>query len=108
MKSNREVQTLKIQEGNSHCGAAEMNPTSTHEDVGSWVLSGSGIWRCRELQCRSQTWLRPHVAVAVVQASSSSSNSTPNLRTSICLGCSSEKQKKKKKKKEEVPSWRSG
>ena len=27
--------------GSSHCGAAEMNPTSIPENVG-----GSGIWRC--------------------------------------------------------------
>ena len=29
-------------------------------------LSGLRIWRCRELWCRSQTWLRSHIAVAVV------------------------------------------
>ena len=45
------------------------NPTSIHEDVGlvpgpsQWV---PGIWRCRELWCRSQTWLGSGVAVAVV------------------------------------------
>ena len=30
------------------------------------LLSGWRIWHCGELWCRSQTWLRFHVAVAVV------------------------------------------
>ena len=38
------------------------------------------------------------VAVAVVEARSCSSDSTPSLRTSICHRCSSKKEKKKKKK----------
>ena len=29
-------------------------------------LSGLKIWRCRELWCRSRTWLRSRIAVAVV------------------------------------------
>ena len=29
-------------------------------------LSGLRIWCCRELWCRSQTWLGSHIAVAVV------------------------------------------
>ena len=29
-------------------------------------LSGLGIWHCHELWCRSQTWLRSGIAVAVV------------------------------------------
>ena len=41
-----------------------------------------------------QTWLRSHVAVAVVQPSSCSSDLTPGLGTSICLGCSPKKEKK--------------
>ena len=51
----------------SHCGAFETNPTSIHEAVGlipgftQWV----GIWHCLELWCRSQTWLRSHVVLAV-------------------------------------------
>ena len=28
-------------------------------------LRGLRIWRCRELWCRSQTWLGSHVAIAV-------------------------------------------
>ena len=35
--------------------------------VGSLAsISGLGIQRCRELQCRSQTWLGSCVAVAMV------------------------------------------
>ena len=57
-------------------------------------LSGLRIWYCHELWCRLQLRLRSGVAVAV--ASSCSSNSTPSLETSICLGCGPKKQKKKK------------
>ena len=56
-------------------------------------LSGSGIWHCRELCCRSQTQLGSHVAVAVVWPSSCSSDSAPSLGTSICHGCIPKKQK---------------
>uniref|UniRef100_A0A8D1EAR0 VWFA domain-containing protein n=1 Tax=Sus scrofa TaxID=9823 RepID=A0A8D1EAR0_PIG len=69
-------------DGCSHRGAVETNPTRNHEVVGS--IPGLRIWRCRELWCRSQTWLRSHVAVAVV------------LGTSLCRGCSPKNQKKKK------------
>ena len=48
------------------------------------LLSGLRICRCHELWCRLQTWLRSCVAVAVAQASSCSSNSTPSLGTSKC------------------------
>ena len=48
--------------GDSHCGAAEMNLPSIHEDAGS----GQGIRCCRELWCRSQIQLGSHIAVAVV------------------------------------------
>ena len=40
---------------------------SMRMQVGSLaLLCGSGIWRCHELWCRSQMWLRSCVAVAVV------------------------------------------
>ena len=53
--------------GVNHHGASETNLTSIHEDTSSIPpsLSGSGILRCRELWCRSQTRLRSHFAVAV-------------------------------------------
>ena len=62
-------------------------------------LSRSGIWRCHELWCRSQTRLRSHVAVAVaaVRAGNYSSDSALCLGTSMCHGGSPKKQKKKKK-----------
>ena len=46
------------------------------------LLIGLTIWSCLELWCRSQTWFRSDVAVAV--ASSCSSDSTASLGTSIC------------------------
>ena len=62
-------------------------------------LSALRIWHCHELWCMSQTQLRSHVAVAVVQAGSCSSNLTPSLGTSICCGYGPKKKKKKKEKK---------
>ena len=55
------------------------------------------IWHCRELWCRSQTWLISGVAVALAQACSSSSYWTPSLGTSICCRCGPEKTKDKNK-----------
>jgi len=53
-----------------------------------WVWSPASLSRLRmwhwcELGCRSQTWLRSGVAVAVVLAGGCSSDSTPSLGTSI-------------------------
>ena len=81
----------------------ETNPTSIHEDVRS-ILGltphvDPGIRRCRELWCRSQTWLESGVAVAVTQAGSCSSDLTPSLGTSLCHGYGPKKRGKKKKKK---------
>ena len=58
-------------------------------------LSGSGIWCCRELWCRSQMWLGSCVAVAAVRARSSSSDLTHSLGTSIRPGYSPNKQNNK-------------
>ena len=74
------------------------------------LLNGLRIWRCYKLWCRLQIWLRSHVAVAVTQASSCSSDLTSSLGTSICHGYDPKKQKKKKKKKDWLenpePGWR--
>ena len=58
---------------------------------------GLRIWRYRELWCRLQMCLRCHVAMAVIQAGSCSSDLTPSLGTSVCLRCGPKKKKKKKK-----------
>ena len=65
------------------------------------MLSGLRIQCCRDLWCRSQTWLRSGIAVAMAVASSCSSNLTSRLvQTSRCRGCGPKKKIKKKKKKE--------
>ena len=56
-------------------------------------LSGLTIPSCHELWCRLQTQLGSCVAVAVVQAGSCSSDSTPSLGTSICHRFSPKKTK---------------
>ena len=52
----------------SRRGAAEMNPTSTHANVG--LIPGLAQWtqylRLLELWCRLQMWLQSGVAVVVV------------------------------------------
>ena len=67
-------------------------------------LSGLRIQHCRELWCRSQTWLESHIAVSVMEASSCSSDSTLSLETSICWGCGPKKQKTTKQKKPHIIS----
>ena len=65
----------------------------------TWVrslASLSGFQHFHELWCRSQTQLGSCMAVAVVQAGSCSSDSTPSLGTSVCHGCGPKKIKKKK------------
>ena len=63
------------------------NPTNIYEDAGliPALLSGLRVQCYPALWCRLQTWLRSHVAVAVVWASSYSSNSTPSLGNFILL-----------------------
>ena len=79
-----------------------MNLTSIYEEARIWSLaslSGLRIQRCHEPWCRLQTWLGSHIAVAVVQARSYSSDQTPILGTSICFRYSPKRTKKEKKKK---------
>ena len=63
------------------------------------LLGGLRNRHCPELWCRSKTrlgsWLGYQIAVAVVEASSYSSNWTPSLGTSMCRWCVSEKTKNK-------------
>ena len=75
------------------------NATSINKDVVSIPGLNQWVKDCREVWCRSKMRLRSHIAVALTQASSYSSNSTPSLGTSICCKCSPKKIKKKKKKK---------
>ena len=72
------------------------NESNIHEDAGSFPGPAQWIWGCRELQCGLQMQLKSRIAVAVVQASSCSSNSSPSLGTFICLefGCKKTKTKK--------------
>ena len=75
-----------------------INPASIQEDVG--LIPGLAQWveslgiAC-ELWYRSQMQFISCVAVGVVEAGSCSSNLTPCLGTSICLGCGPKKQKNK-------------
>ena len=68
-------------------------------------LSGLGIWCCHELWFSSQMRLGSCIAVAVAQAGSCSSNSTPSLGTSICHQCSPKTKTKKKKKKKKKKTF---
>ena len=80
-----------------------MNPTGSHEDGGLTpdLARWGKDWHCRELWCRLLTQLRSHVAFAVAQAGSCSSDVTPSLEISICHRCGPKKKKKKKERKKE-------
>ena len=81
----------------------ETNLTSIHEDVGliPGFVSGSGIWCCRELRCRSQTWLRSHVGVAVHKAAAVAPIGPLSWELPYASGVAL--KSKKKKKKDAVP-----
>ena len=63
------------------------------------LISGLGIRHCCELWCRLHTQLGSRVAVAVVQASSYSSNLTTSLGNSICHGYGPKNTSTQKRKK---------
>ena len=68
-------------------------------------LSGLKIWCGRELWYRSHTWLGSEVAVAVVQTSNNSSDST--WEPLCAAGAALKRQKEEKKKKGEREKSRS-
>ena len=72
------------------------------------LLSRLRDQRCHELWCRLKTHLGSWVAVAVVEDSSYTSDSTPSLGTSICCGCDSKKQTKRKKNNRKMSKSLSG
>ena len=61
------VITWELKSTSSRRGSVVNEPLRTHEDAGSTLalLSGLRIRHCPELWCRSQTWLRSGVAMAV-------------------------------------------
>ena len=87
----------------SHCGSEVIHSTSTHEDTGSNPgLAGRLRIQCaHELWWKSQTQLESCVAVAVLQARSYSSDTTPSLGISIFSFLKRKKKKKERKKKKE-------
>ena len=86
--------TVRLNSWSSCCDSVVTNLLSMRMWVRSLVsLSGLRIQHRCELWCRWQMWLRSRVAMAVVQAGSCSSDSNPNLGTSMCPRCSPKKQK---------------
>ena len=85
------------------------NLTSIHEDAGSipGLLSGLRIQHCHVLWCRLQMGLGSRVAVAVAEAGSYSSSSTPSLGTSTWRKCSPPQKKNGKKRKKNAELYNS-
>ena len=84
--------------GSSPCDSVETNLSiSMRMQVRSLaLLSQLTIQCCSELWYRLQ--MQPGSGVAVAQASSCISNSTPSPETSMCCRCSPEKKKKARKR----------
>ena len=93
-------------QGSFHCGSAETNPTSIHEDVGS--IPGLALWVRIQigLSCGVgyRRGLRSRVAMAMVQSGGYSSDATLSLGTSYAMGAPL-KNKNKTNKKELVNSF---
>ena len=92
----------KIKHRSSHHGSVEMILTSIHKDVGCPSLALLRYLRiqcCHELWCRSKMQLGSCIALAVVEACSCSSDSTPSLETSICHDAALKRQINKIKHK---------
>ena len=83
--------------GSSHCGSVIRNPSSIHEVPSLALLSQLRTLHFRELWCRSQ--MQHRSGMAVVQAGSCSSDSTPSLGTSICRECGPKKNTNKQTKR---------
>ena len=105
--ANRDIK--KLTQGVSFVAQQLTYPTRIHEVADS--IPGLNQWikiqSCCELWYRSQMRLGSRIAMAVVQASGCSSNSTPSLGISMCHR-SSPKKKKEKKKKEKKKGSLSG
>ena len=79
-----EIRTSKT--GSSHCGAEELNPTSSHKDVGS--IPGLDPWPHSAGQGAG-------IAVSCGVGGSCSSDATPSQGTSMSRGFSPKKQTNK-------------
>ena len=90
----------------SPCGSVETNLNSIHEDAVS--IPGLTQWLriqcCCELWYRSQTQLVSHVAVALAQACSYSSDSILAWELPYAMGEALKDKKRKKRKKKETIS----
>ena len=88
---------LKINVGVPTVAQQVTDTASIPEDVSSipGLVSGLRIQHCCELWCRLKMHLGSHVALAVAQACSYSSDLTHSLGISMCCRYSPEKEKKK-------------
>ena len=89
---------ISFYSGSFHCGSAETNPTSNHEDTGpipclvQWVKDPVMPWAVvvghGQGSDLARLWRRPTATAPIWPL---------GLGTSVCLSCSPKKQKKKKK-----------
>ena len=88
-KEKKKRKYLELNDRSSHHGSAEMNLTSIHENTFDPWPRSVGWGPSVAMSCD----VGSGIAVAVVQASSYSFNSTPSLGTSICMGMALKRQK---------------